>query len=848
VIRNSVTMNITDRFSSHLREAMIKAIRMATELNNSSVEPIHLFFALLIQKGSVAAEILNRFKCQTKTVEQATAALERVVGKDTGAIANRAEQILLAPFSASAKLVLERSMLVAQEHQHNYIGTEHLLSALMSLQDPAVLSVLKVNNISLTDVGAQINAVLGNASQFPSITEAMDVVDNLQDHIQDSLNAALDSAPIRPMAKKNRKAEAALDFFGANLTNRETQSNIDPVVGRDNEIERTIHILCRRTKNNPVLLGDPGVGKTAIVEGLAKKIVEGQVPDLLLNKKIYALDMGLLIAGTIYRGEFEARLRQVMEDVARDPNVILFIDELHNIVGAGSNQGTMDAANILKPMLARGQLRCIGATTPQEFKKHIENDSALERRFQPVYVKESNVSDTIKILSGIRKNYESFHRLNIMDEAVEAAAKLADRYINNKFLPDKAIDLMDEAAAAKRLSIKPNSAETRHRRLAQKLEKTIQEKEEAAQNDRFDKAVKLKEEENKLRAQVEKAARSKTAAKLKMLGKVTAKDVATQLARILGTPPSDLLLEEKDRLAKLENELKQHIVGQDEVIGDISRLICQAQLGLSHPDRPLASFLFVGESGVGKTELAKTLAGVLYPGQDALIHLNMSEFSEGYGVSKILGSPAGYIGYRESNQFTDRIKMRPHCVVLFDEIDKAHKDVIRLLLQMLENGEISDSTGKKISLRHAIIILTTTLGTEEAKRASLGFGDSENAPRDIQNKIIEKTKNYFSPEIINRLDKICFFNPLSKEAFAKIAELELNQLNKRLERYHTLVKADKDILQQLINQLPERKINARDVRQKIRNDVERLISEIILRDRAKPCYRLIMEEEKLGVK
>jgi ATP-dependent Clp protease ATP-binding subunit ClpC len=676
----------------------------------------------------------------------------------------------------------------------------------------------------------------------------MEAVDKIQDSIQGAgQHDHPMSTPIPKNTKRNRKKETALDFFATNLTDTELQKNIDPIIGRDLEIERLIQILCRRTKNNPVLLGDPGVGKTAIVEGLAKRILQNKVPDILLNKKIYSLDMGLLIAGTIYRGEFEDRLRQVIDDVANNPNIILFIDELHNIVGAGSNQGTMDAANILKPALARGQIRCIGSTTLNEFKKHIENDAALERRFQPIFVKEPTLEDSIKILEGIKTNYEIFHNIKIDKSAVEAAVRLSDRYVSNKFLPDKAIDLLDETASAMRINSKNASWIGKIERLKQKLEKTTLDKEAAALADKFDEAVKLKNQEEKLRQEIEQNTKAAKDKKVKYLGTITKQEVLNQIAKIIGSKPSELMLEERNDLLNLEKKLKESVVGQDQVVHAVAQVINRARLGLNNQDRPLASLLFVGESGVGKTELAKTLAAKLYPGKDALIKLDMSEFNESFGVSKLLGSPAGYIGYKESNNFTDKIKNNPHCVVLFDEIDKAHKDVTKLLLQILENGEITDSTGKKISLKHAIIILTTSLGSQEAKRADLGFADHQlNQMRD--KKINEKLKEYFSPEIINRLDKICLFDSLSPIEFSKIAALEIKKLNERLANYKTKIEAKESILSSFISSLPQTDINARTIRRELRTEIEKLMAEIILNKKNKKQYTLEITDKQLFVK
>ncbi len=847
-------MNLLDRFSTHLRDVLARAIQLAGELRNPEVEPTHLLFCLFSQRGSVGQEVLQRYKLTSKALERAILDLPTLpVGHEEK---NSTLQAALTPLSSATKAVLEKAMILAQERDHTFIGTEHLLTAVIDLQNAAVMHALRTSEVKIDELRNQLDVILTNTGQFPKGSDVKDMVDKLQDsmdqHTHDHDHDQgemfdMGEMPMEPKAKRGKK-ESALDFFASHLTSEEAQKNIDPVIGRDSEVERVIQILCRRTKNNPLLLGEPGVGKTAIVEGLAKRILQGKVPDLLLNKKIYSLDMGLLIAGTIYRGEFEARIRQVIDEVSQNPNIIVFIDEIHNIVGAGSNQGTMDAANILKPALSRGRIRCIGATTAPEYKKYIENDAALERRFQPVYVKEPSLADTVKILEGIKDNYEAYHRVDITTEAVQAAVRLSDRYITNKFLPDKAIDLIDETAAAKRLKAKTAAWQTKLWRLEQQLEKTILAKERAASTDKFTEAVNLKKREAVLRTEIKKLTEQRHHKKVTKIGTVTGRDVVEQVSIIIGTPTSELLLSEGDELHKLEERLKEYVVGQDQVVAQVARLMRQARLGLSSAERPLASFMFVGESGVGKTELAKALARVLYHDKDALIKLDMSEFNESFGVSKLLGSPAGYVGYKESNQFTDKIKMHPHCVVLFDEIDKAHKDVVRLLLQMLENGEITDAGGKKISLRHATIILTTSFAADEAKRGSIGFGHGTNQQTDTMQKLMERLKEHFSVEIINRLDQICLFNPLDEKALARIAELELGKLNERLSEHRTRVKPGTDVWQWVLAQLGNKNANAREIRRYVRSTIEALVTEAILEKKVKSEFTLAVNKEKLTIK
>lgn len=844
-------MHIIDRFSSHVRDILARGIQLAGDLKNPAVEPTHLFFVMSNQKGSVATEILIRFKINPKTIEQAIISLPTVPLSTIPFTSTDTQTATLAPLSNAVKSILERSAVLAHDHKHSYVGSEHLLLATLRHADALILEIFKASGISVENLDRELESMLTNTSRFPELSDMSEVAEHLEE--------TLGSLPPNETTKhthdhkkstsaKGEKKESALEFFATNLTSSTTQKNIDPVIGRDQEIERVIQILCRRTKNNPLLLGEPGVGKTAIAEGLAKRIMSGGVPDLLLNKKIFSLDLGLLIAGTIYRGEFEGRLRHVIEEVVNDQNIILFIDEIHNIVGAGSNQGTMDAANLLKPALARGQIRCIGSTTPNEFKKYIESDAALERRFQPVTVKEPSTDETILVLNGIKGNYELYHQVTITPEAIAAAVRLSDRYITNKFLPDKAIDILDETAAAKRLKAKTPGHVTKLWRLEQKLEAAILAKESAAKEDKFETAVELKKKEEALRTEIKNNIADAQKKKPAVLGIVDERDVLEQVAKIIGTPPSELLLDDPTQLTQLETALENRVVGQTQVVKDVAGLIREAKLGLSNPDRPLASFLFVGNSGVGKTELAKAIADVLYHDKDSLIKLDMSEFNESFGVSKLLGSPAGYVGFKESNQFTDKLKHHPHAVILFDEIDKAHRDVVKLLLQMLETGQITDSSGKKTSLRHAIIILTTTLGSELLKKGALGFGAVESTNKELENRVTEKVKECLTAEVVNRLDKICFFGTLTPENLVAIAELELKRLNLRLDQYHTTIKPNPIVLEWLIKNLPSKQGGARDLRRLVRSEVEKLIAQKILDKKIKPEFSLTVTKNILQLK
>jgi ATP-dependent Clp protease ATP-binding subunit ClpC len=826
-------MDILNRFSAHLKEILARAMQMATELKNSEVEPLHLFFAITAEKGSLASEVVNRLKPNLELLQATIASLP--INNEFLQIEqkNNTAEIQLPPLSSASKSILEKALIIAQKNNHNFLGSEHLLGALLDCEDDKLNDFFAKSNFKKEQALKELETMYFSASQFPNLSEMAEAAENIQDNM---LGSSMPGLP-RPMSR-GKKQETALEYFAVNLCEPESQKKIDPLIGREAEVERLIQILSRRTKNNPVLLGDPGVGKTAIVEGLAKKITENKVPDKLRGKKIYSVDIGLLIAGTIYRGEFEARLKELVDEVINDENIILFIDEMHNIVGAGSNQGTMDAANLLKPALARGEIRCIGSTTPAEFKKFIESDAALERRFMPIIVREPSTAETEKILKGIKKKYEQFHQIKINDSAIKAAVELSNRYISGKFLPDKAIDILDETAAAARLLASVTPEENLLYELRHQLRLIKTEKEKAALNDRFGDALKLKEDEQKLILEIKKLESRVVKEKEKFYGEIFANDIAEQIAKITGNEPSEIIATNNNKFHKITEQLKKAVIGQNEPIDDAVALIRRAELGLSNPNRPHASLLFVGASGVGKTELAKAIAKTVYPNQDALIRLNMSEFGEAFGASKLLGSPAGYVGYKEANQFTDRLKLQPFSVVLFDEIDKAHPDILKLLLQMLEEGEITDATGKKISLKHAIIILTTSFGFDEFKKGSFGFSQSKISTAENRERLIEKLKEKFSQELINRLDKICVFNELTADDLIKIATLEINALNEQLKKYTTKISPEKQVIKKLISALEEKNINARDVRQKIRAEIEKIMADIILKGQPKKTYSM----------
>ncbi|MFH0951828.1 MAG: ATP-dependent Clp protease ATP-binding subunit [Patescibacteria group bacterium] len=765
---------ILDKFTSHLKDALDRAGRFAIDLRSQSVNPEHMLYGLAESKGGIAYDVLNKAGVRPEMFRMAIRRRSEHLtptGNPTGDLKN-------IKFSDTAKRAIEKSVLIAHRHKHKYIGTEHLLEGLLTIADITLNKILEEHNISSEDVKKQIKIVLKSTSRFPDLTGFFDTA---KDTNEISFEETLQQKP-----SKN----PALDFFARDLTDERAQKMIDPVVGRDEEIERLTHILSRRTKNNPVLIGDPGVGKTAIVEGLAKNIHEGKVPDVLADKRLLALDLSLIVAGTIYRGEFESRLKQIIEEIKEDPNIIVFIDELHNIMGAGAASGSMDAANILKPTLAKGDIRVIGATTLEEYRKHIESDAALERRFQPIIVDEPTPEETIKILQGIKKNYEVYHHIAITEEAIDEAVKLSVRYIQDKFLPDKAIDLIDEAASKKKVGLKPSPTARKIKQLEDKISNIQKVKRDYVLNEDFERAFTIKAQEQQLTDKLIELREKELSSDDKLRDKIIGEDIAALIAKITGVPITELIKAEKEQLLNLEEKMHENIKGQEEAIQSLADFIRRARVGLANQHRPIGSFLFLGPSGVGKTETAKVLANTVFNDKDALIRIDMSEFGESFNVSKLIGAPAGYVGYKEGNKLTDTVRRKPYSVVLFDEIEKAHPDVFNLLLQVLDDGVLTDAAGKKVNFKNTIIILTSNIGIENLNRvAGMGFStdsaDSQEKAEDeyqkIRDQVLEQLSKTFRPEFLNRLDKTLVFRPLTIKVMRLIVDRQLAELNDRLQ-------------------------------------------------------------------
>ncbi len=775
--------DILSKFTTRYQNTLLNAHQAARQTGRSLVEIKDLFYALTLEQGSLANDFLSKQTLTPKVVEQklydaslpvavepANLAAPLINSLEVKLSALPWDKILLNYLDEAAKKIIERSVVIAWRFNHRYIGTEHLLYALTDNDGEIVKNLWHQLNLTPTLLKQQLLAALKSTSRFPDLTQALLTDDE-------------------PSDNKISEETPALDFFCTDLTSREIQSQVDPVIGRDAEIERLINILARRSKNNPLLLGDPGVGKTAIVEGLAKRILEQKVPEFLLGKKIYALDLGLVVAGTMYRGEFENRLKQILDELKIHPEIIIFIDEIHTIIGTGAAPGTLDLANLLKPALAKGFIRCIGATTPEEYKKSIETDAALERRFQVLQIAEPGVDETVKVLQGIRNNYERFHGVTISQEAIEAAVEFSERYLPEKFLPDKAIDLLDEAASKLKISKPTDQVVLQKRAVETKLKQLSQAKELAIKEENFPLAMTYKDETASLINELNELNRVAPPAKTKNPLLVTRQQVAEIVAQITGVAITELIAAERDRLTKLENLLSTRLIGQTEAVAAVAQAIRRSRLGLASPTRPIGSFMFLGPSGVGKTELAKLMAEIVFNDPQSLIRLDMSEFAEAFNVSKLIGAPAGYVGYKDSNKLTDLVKRKPACVVLFDEIEKAHPDIFNLLLQILEDGHLTDAAGKQINFKNTLIIMTSNLGLAElSEQAKLGFtADSKSALENFQtnyeqtkNHLLGEVKKFFRPEFLNRLDNILVFNPLTENDLAKIVELQIADFNARL--------------------------------------------------------------------
>ena len=793
-----------ERFTQRARRVLSLAHQEAERLRQNSIDTEHLLVGLSLEDGGIAGRVLRDLGLEPDRIQHM---VERISGfgqEVTGKI----------DLTAGVQQVLEFAIEEARRMGHHYIGTEHLLLGLVRSTEGNAPEVLRKLGVTPEQIRRQTRRVLQESSTSP---------------------AGGPAAPAKPAGKgekeKDKESKTPLvDQLAVDLTSRAEEGKLDPVIGRQMEIERVIQILARRNKNNPALIGEPGVGKTAIVEGLAQRIIEGDVPALLLDKRVLQLDVGSLVAGTMYRGQFEERLKRVIDEL-KSTGAILFIDEVHMLVGAGAAGSSVDAANILKPALSRGELQVIGATTLDEYRKHIESDAALERRFQPIVVNEPNLDETIQILRGIRSAYEEHHRLNISDEAIEAAVRLSSRYVTERFLPDKAIDLVDEASSRVRMYKSPAAQATK--KLMGDLRNVRQNRSLALEDGRSEEVAALQERESELTQELDEM---RTAWDRSSSPVVTADDIAEVVSMWTGVPVMQMAQEESARLLTMEEELRKHIIGQEEAVINISKAVRRARSGLKDPRRPIGSFVFLGPTGVGKTELTKALARFLFGSEEALIQLDMSEFMERHTVSRLVGAPPGYVGYDDAGQLTEAIRRRPYSIVVFDEIEKAHPEAHNMLLQIMEEGHLSDAKGHKVDFRNAIIVMTSNIGADMIKRqSSLGFNfirdeaqEEQEAYDDMRKKLLDSLKRVFRPEFINRLDGVVVFRALTRSDIRQIVRLELDKVAQRLEEYDIRLQASEAALELLANEGYDPEMGARPLRRVIQNKVEDRLSDALL--------------------
>lgn len=807
-----------DRFSESVQIAVQKAQEVAKKYGTKYIGTEHLMYGLLSANDSVAAKLLGEYNIDAEKYEKVFKQ-----NLDYNYFANG--------FTPRTKRIFEYAIGIALQSGSNFVGSEHLLFAIVSDAESVATHLLRTLGVNLEELKSKLMQIFSKVSPDQNISGS-------------GLDIENDRSNYKPSSNLGK-----LSKFGTDLTRKAREGKLDPVIGREKEIERIIQILSRRTKNNPVLIGEPGVGKTAIVEGLAQKIVSGNVPELLKDKIVFSLDIAGLLAGTKYRGDFEERLKEAVNFITKNGNIIVFIDEIHNLVGAGStSEGKLDAADILKPLLARGELQTIGATTIDEYRKYIEKDAALERRFQPVMVEQPSVEDTILILQGLRDKYEAHHKVTITDEAITAAAVLSDRYITDRFLPDKAIDLIDEACSKARLDsyVAPPSLKEKETLLV-KLE---QEKKSASLSDDFEKAARLRDEIKKLSEEIEALKKEWESNRTKSNASIGEEEVAKVVSQWTSIPVARLTQTEAERLLKLEEQLHKRVIGQEDAVSSVSKAIRRARAGLKDPNRPIGSFVFVGPTGVGKTELSKALAEAMFGSEDLMIRIDMSEYMEKHSVSKLIGAPPGYIGYDEAGQLTEKIRRKPYSVVLFDEIEKAHPDVFNMLLQILEDGRLTDAKGRVVSFKNTIIIMTSNVGTSEiSKMRSVGFASSENSEyQNMKDRIMEALKKQFRPEFLNRIDEIIVFHSLNKEHTAKIVNIMIDKLNAKLADKNIRLKLTDKAMQYLIDTGYDPEYGARPLRRLVQREIEDKLSESLLLGEVKEGDDITVEKGEGGLK
>lgn len=795
-----------ERFTERARRVLGLAQEEAKRLNHNYLGTEHILLALLREGEGVAIEVLHSLAIDPERVK---IEVEKVVPKGSGMLT-----LGDVPFTPYAKRVLELAVEEARSLNHNYVGTEHLLLGLIKEGESVGARVLIQLGADLETVRKEIANLLGGVVSSGGPT------------------------------KKKKTTTPVLDAFSRDLTQLTKEDKLDPVVGRKDEIDRVIQILSRRTKNNPVLIGEPGVGKTAIVEGLAQQIVSGQIPEVLANKRVVSLDLAGLVAGTKYRGEFEERLKRVANEIRQSNEIILFIDEIHTLVGAGAAEGAIDAASILKPALARGELQCVGATTLDEYTKYVERDAALERRFQTIMVDEPSVEETAQILKGLRDRYEAHHRVKITDSAIEAAAKLSHRYISDRFLPDKAIDLIDEAGAQARLAtttLPPNMKE-----MERELEQATKEKESSIRSQEFEKAATLRDKERALKNKLEETKKEWQEKHSTVEANITEENIANVVSKATGIPLFRLVEKETERLLRMEEELHNRVIGQDEAISAISRALRRARTGLKDPRRPTGSFIFLGPTGVGKTELARALAEFLFDDEEALIHIDMSEFMEKFAVSRLVGAPPGYVGYEEGGELTEKVRRKPYSVILLDEIEKAHPDVYNILLQVFEDGHLTDNLGHTVNFRNTVVIMTSNIGARQiAAKSSLGFRTAEvdQSHEKMKERVTSEMKKIFTPEFLNRIDEVIVFHALGEDEIKQIIYLMIDRLNERLADQEYELELTPEAIDFLAEKGFDPTYGARPLRRAIQKYIEDPLSEEMLRQKFKSGCGILVDND-----
>jgi ATP-dependent Clp protease ATP-binding subunit ClpC len=794
------------RFTERAQKVLALAQEEAIRLGHNNIGTEHILLGLIREGEGIAAKALNALGLGSDKIQKE---VENLIGKGQ-------DTTQTVHYTPRAKKVIELSMDEARKLGHSYVGTEHILLGLIREGEGVAARVLNNLGVSLNKARQQVLQLLGS---------------NESGGHQGGASASANTP--------------TLDSLARDLTSIAREGSLDPVIGRSKEIQRVIEVLSRRTKNNPVLIGEPGVGKTAIAEGLAQQIVNNEVPEILRDKRVMTLDMGTVVAGTKYRGEFEDRLKKVMDEIRQAGNIILFIDELHTLIGAGGAEGAIDASNILKPSLARGELQCIGATTLDEYRKYIEKDAALERRFQPIRVDEPTMEESVQILQGLRDRYEAHHRVSITDEAIEAAVKLSDRYISDRFLPDKAIDLIDEAGSKVRLrsyTTPPNLKE-----LELKLEEVRKEKDASVQSQEFEKAASLRDSEQRLREKLEETKKNWKEKQGKENSEVTVEDIANVVSSWTGIPVSKLAQTETAKLLRLEEIIHSRVIGQEEAVKAISKAVRRARAGLKDPKRPIGSFIFLGPTGVGKTELGRALAEAMFGDEDAMIRIDMSEYMEKHSTSRLVGSPPGYVGYEEGGQLTEKVRRKPYSVILLDEIEKAHPDVFNILLQVLEDGRLTDSKGRTVDFRNTVLIMTSNVGAESLKRNKyVGFNiqDGEQDYKDMKGKVMEELKKAFRPEFLNRIDEMIVFHALERKHLKEIVTLMSDQLVKRLKEQHIDIELSDSAKDKISEEGYDPEYGARPLRRAIQKHIEDRLSEEVLKGTILTGQKVIIDVEE----